>query len=140
MRDRILMVVLLVSGLVVGAWALAAPMSFYESFPGLGMTWVSADGPFNEHLVRDVGALNLALAIVTAVAALRPERLLVMAAAAAWLVYGLPHLAYHAVHAGVLPATDAVAEIAALLLPIGAAVWALLPPRGRATNADKTNH
>ena len=38
----------------------AAP--FYDDFPGLGRSWVAADGPYNEHLVRDVGALNLALA------------------------------------------------------------------------------
>ena len=30
--------------------------------------WVAVDGPFNEHLVRDVGALNLALAFVAAMA------------------------------------------------------------------------
>ena len=41
-----------------------APKSFYEDFPGAGRVWVAVDGPYNEHLVRDVGSLNLALAFV----------------------------------------------------------------------------
>lgn len=50
--------------LVVGAWALLAPASFYRAFP-LGRAWVAVDGPFNEHLLRDVGGLFLALTVVT---------------------------------------------------------------------------
>ena len=51
-------------GAFVGAWALAAPRSFYDGFPmpGLLGAWVASDGPYNEHLVRDVGSLYLALA------------------------------------------------------------------------------
>ena len=45
---------------VVGLWATASPESFYDDFPGMGRVWVAVDGPYNEHLVRDVGGLNLA--------------------------------------------------------------------------------
>ena len=45
--------------LALGIWAGGAPRSFYENFPGLGMTWVSVDGPYNEHLVRDVDVFRL---------------------------------------------------------------------------------
>ena len=40
--------------LVVGVWALVLPRSFYDDFPAAGRHWVSALGPYNEHLVRDV--------------------------------------------------------------------------------------
>ena len=59
--------------LEVGIWAQFAPRSFYDDFPGLGRAWVRVDGPFNEHLVRDVGGLNLALAAAVLAIAHRGE-------------------------------------------------------------------
>ena len=55
---------LLATALVVGAWALLAPGSFYEDFTALGRGWIYAWPPYDEHLLRDVGALNLALAVL----------------------------------------------------------------------------
>lgn len=46
---------------LVGVWAQFFPQMFYDQFPGFGV-WVAGDGPFNEHLVRDVGGLNLSMA------------------------------------------------------------------------------
>ena len=67
---RVWLTLLGLVGLFVGTWATFFPRSFYDDFPaGSGHAWVAADGPYNEHLVRDVGALNLALAAV-AIAAL----------------------------------------------------------------------
>ncbi len=54
--QRVVAVVLAASGLYAGLWAATTPRSFYDSFLGLHRAWVSVDGPFNEHLVRDVGA------------------------------------------------------------------------------------
>jgi hypothetical protein len=54
---------------VVGVWALLAPASFYARFPVSGHAWVAQLPPYNEHLVRDFGALNLALAVPLAAAA-----------------------------------------------------------------------
>src|SRR3989442_1265426 len=62
---RIVLGVMAVQFLVLGAWAELGPQSFYDDFPGGGRHWISADGPFNEHLVRDFGGLNLRLAPVT---------------------------------------------------------------------------
>jgi hypothetical protein len=45
-----------------------------RDFPGAGRSWVAPDGPFNEHLARDVGVLNLALAVVTIAAAVEDGR------------------------------------------------------------------
>ena len=101
--------------LQIGAWALFAPRSFYEDFPGLGRAWVSVDGPYNEHLVRDVGALNLALAVLFVVALVRLGRELVMIAGGVTLVWGIPHTIYHAFNTDVLDTSDVVASLLGLI-------------------------
>ena len=66
---RLSCIALALTGAVVGAWALLVPASFWSDFPGSGLGWVAAAGPYDEHLVRDVGALYLALGVVLAVLA-----------------------------------------------------------------------
>jgi len=95
---RIALGILALVGIQVGLWAAFAPRSFYDDFPGSGRVWVSLDGPYNEHLVRDVGALNLALAVVAIVAFVTLSRAAILAAGGAWLAYGVPHLVYHLRH------------------------------------------
>src|SRR4029078_1859716 len=65
---RIALGYLALISLEIGVWAQFFPRSFYDHYPGLGRTWVAVDGPYNEHLVRDVGGLNLGLAAVLIVA------------------------------------------------------------------------
>jgi hypothetical protein len=120
---RVALALLALTGAVVGFWALLAPASFYTSFPGLGFTWVSEAGPYDEHLVRDVGALYVALLVVTVLALLRPASVRPWVAGLAWLVFGVPHLVFHAAHAG---PGDAV-EVTALALNVVLAVIACLP-------------
>ena len=105
-------------GIQVGLWAAFAPQSFYDDFPGSGRVWVAVDGPYNEHLVRDVGALNLALAVVAIVAFVSLSRAAVAAAGGAWLVYGLPHLVYHLRHLDVLEDSDQLAVAFTLSLNV----------------------
>jgi len=108
---------LVVSGVVVGAWAQFFPHAFYDSFPGLGRSWVSVDGPFNEHLTRDVGGLYLALTIVTVIAALTKTRETVLAASLAWLVAQVPHFTYHMIHLHVYPSMiDKIGNVITLAL------------------------
>lgn len=97
-RLRVGLWFLIVSGVMVGAWAQFFPQAFYDSFPGLGRSWVSADGPFNEHLVRDVGGLYLALSAVTLIAVFAKTCETVLAAALGWLVSQIPHFTYHMTH------------------------------------------
>jgi hypothetical protein len=124
---RAALVVLALTGVVTGLWAAFAPRSFYDDFPGGGHSWVAADGPYNEHLVRDFGSLNLALAVVTIFALVTLGRALVTAAALAWIVYQLPHLVYHARHLDVYDATsDKVATIVGLALTIALPVIVLV--------------
>jgi hypothetical protein len=126
---RVALGVLAVTGLTVGVWASVAPHAFFSSFPGLGHTWVVGDGPYNEHLTRDVGDLNLALAVVTVCAAVWLSRPIALATALAWLVYSVPHFAYHAANLQTVAADDRVAELASLAVPIvlGVVILAVLP-------------
>jgi hypothetical protein len=115
---RIALALLAVVGLQVGLWAAFAPQSFYDDFPGTGRVWVSVDGPYNQHLIRDVGALNLALAVVAIVAFVTLSRAAVLAAGGAWLAYGVPHLVYHLRHLDPLESADQVAVPVSLFLSV----------------------
>lgn len=124
---RIALGYLALVSLQIGVWAVAAPRSFYDDFPGLGRSWVAADGPYNEHLVRDVGALNLAFAVLVIAAAIRLTRTLVTTTSIAGLVWGVPHLLYHLVNSGELSVGDAAASIGGLVafvaLPVALLVF-----------------
>lgn len=135
---RLILVLLAATAAYVGLWAQLAPASFYDGFPGFGRQWISVDGPFNEHLIRDVGGLNLALAGLTAVAAVTLRPTVVRTAVGAWLVYSVPHLLYHLAHRDVFTsAADAASSLGGLtqnvVLPLVA--LALLRPRRTATGA-----
>ena len=78
-----------------GLWALLAPHSFYEDFPLPGGDWVSTLGPYNEHLVRDYGAMNLALGVLLVSAAVFLERRLTQVALLTYLAFATPHLLFH---------------------------------------------
>ena len=134
MRNGILRVALGILALVsveLGVWATFAPRSFFDDYPGLGRHWVRAYGPYNEHLVRDFGALNLVLAVVTIAALITLGRPLVIAVAIAWLAWGVPHLVYHLRHLDVFSTGDKVANVVGLVaVPVLAVVvLALILPR-----------
>ncbi|KQY59798.1 hypothetical protein ASD11_09720 [Aeromicrobium sp. Root495] len=137
---RAVLVITAALGLYVGLWAAAAPRSFYDSFPGLGHLWVAVDGPYNEHLVRDVGSLYVALAAASLVAAAcrraEPGRVV----GVAWLVFSVPHLGYHLAHLDGFDVVDAVGQVVSLSLTIVLVVPLLVPPRprsGRLANERK---
>jgi hypothetical protein len=116
----------------VGVWATIAPRSWYDSFPGLGRVWVATDGPYNEHLVRDVGALALGLAIVLAAAAWWVTYPLVHTAGIAMTVAALPHTLYHLRHADIYETTaDKVSSLGGLVLGtlLGVVVIVYAPKR-----------
>ena len=102
----------------VGFWAQLAPQSFYDDFPGGGRTWVSALPPYNEHLVRDIGSLYLALALLLSAAAVLLERRLVIVALAAYLVNAVPHFIFHVTHMDELSTGDQVGQTVSLALAV----------------------
>ena len=128
---QVVLVVLAATAALVGAWAQVAPGSFYADFPGPRRFWVSLDGPFNEHLIRDVGGLNLALAVLTVAAAATRRARLARLAAACWLIFSVPHFTYHATHLGPFEAIDATAQVVSLALQVVAPVWVLLTTSAR---------
>ena len=112
--------------LFIGLTAAIFPRTFYDDFPFLAH-WVELLPPYNEHLITDVGGLYLGFAVVTGIAAWRPERLLVVAVSAGFLTVAVLHVAYHATHLSGFDAVDGVAEIAtlaSLLIPPCVAIWA----------------
>jgi hypothetical protein len=95
---------------IVGVWASLVPTSFYRSFPLPGHPWVSLLPPYNEHLTRDVGELNLALTVVLTAAAVTGRWLLSAVAVGAAAVYAVPHAVFHFLHLEGFPTPDAVAQ------------------------------
>jgi hypothetical protein len=135
LRQVALVVIAAASG-VVGLWAQALPRSFYDDFPGAGRVWVAVDGPFNEHLVRDVGGLNLALAFVAVVALATGSVLVARAAGGGALLYGVPHLTYHALNLDPFDTGDSIAMLMSLSLAALAGVAAVAPERTTPTSSS----
>jgi hypothetical protein len=116
---RIGLVLLGIPAVIVGVWAAFTPRSFYADFPGFGRMWVAPAGAYDEHLVRDVGSLYLAMAIVTFAAAITLALVMTRWVLVAWLVQGALHLVYHARHLDPFSGGDQVAMMASLaLVPI----------------------
>jgi hypothetical protein len=107
---------------LVGLWALSAPRSFYNGFPFPGHAWVALLPPYNEHLVRDVGGLNLALTIVLGAAALTLDRTMIRTALVALAVFAIPHTIFHAGHLAGFPATDALTQTVGTVLQLALTV------------------
>lgn len=120
----------------VGAWALPAPRSFYDRFPGMGMEWASASGPYNEHFIRDFGAFELGFALLFLWAAFRPTVSLLRAVTTTWVVVQVPHVIFHAAHDENLTSREWTTQLASLLvlLAVGVAVavwaWRVSEPGG----------
>jgi hypothetical protein len=92
---RAILAVASISNGVIGVWATFSPRGWYDDFPGFGKVWVAVDGPFNEHLVRDIGSWSLALTVLTLAAAWTLDRRLVLVAGLALVAQNLPHAQYH---------------------------------------------
>jgi hypothetical protein len=112
-----------------GLYALLAPRSFYDDFP-VGRHWVAAYPSYSEHLVRDVGSLFVATAVMLLFAAYWMSRPLVIAAVVSWLCYSLPHTLYHAFNLDALSTGDAIAEIVSLAATVVLPLICLRPDPG----------
>lgn len=126
---RPLLVALAIPPLVVGLTALLVPRTFYDDFPFLA-SWVRLLPPYNQHLVTDVGGLQLAFGLLFAYAAARPHPALVRPVAAAWGVSQVLHVAFHVTHLDGFGTVDAMAQTASLVALVAlaaAAVWLVGP-------------
>jgi alkylhydroperoxidase family enzyme len=95
---------------LIGVWALASPRTFYDDFPAGTDGWVHVLGPFDEHLVTDVGSLFVALGVVLILAGLSLRRGAVIAAATGWLIFSVPHFLWHVFNLDPYDTADAVAN------------------------------
>jgi len=108
---------------LVGAWALFAPRSFFSDFPALGGTWLNSLPPYNEHLVRDIGGLNLGFALLFFMSASTLDVTLIRTSLGAWLLYAVPHFFFHITNMDRLSTSEKVFQTLALgvliVVPLG---------------------
>jgi hypothetical protein len=102
----------------VAIWGLVAPHSLFTSFPGAGRHWISALGPYNEHLIRDFAAAELGLAVLLVLAAVWFGRTLVLAAGIAFLAATLPHFIYHLTTTGSFSTADNIGSLGGFVLEL----------------------
>lgn len=111
---RFLLFALGIPQALIGFWALLAPSSFYDDFPAGTDGWVNVLGPFDEHLVTDVGALFVALGFLLAFAAVSLRRGTVIVAAISWLIFSVPHFLWHVLNLEPYGTADAIGNTATL--------------------------
>ncbi len=135
-RVRLMLWVLAFSALGVGVQAAFFPRSFYDDFP-MGRGWVAMDGRYNEHIVRDVGALNLALLVLTLGALVIGTMAVARLAALSWLAYSVPHFVYHLRHLSMpMAGTEKVVLVVSLAVTVIAPVIVLWPGRRASDDVD----
>ncbi|MFB9831522.1 hypothetical protein [Actinoallomurus acaciae] len=112
---------------VVGTWALFFPVSFFSlEVVGMGMA-------YNEHLMRDYGAMTLASAVVLGAATVYPRQMLTVVALAMYLTWAVPHFVVHLTMLDHLASSTGAMLITALVLAIAlaAALLVLAVSHGR---------
>ncbi len=114
---RVLLALNAVGLVSTAVWPLVSPQGFYDNFPGGGYHWIDINGPYNEHFLRDFGALNASVLLVVLYAAWKLAPALVQAAGLALVVYALPHVIYHLAHLDVYgSAGEKIAAVSPLIL------------------------
>jgi hypothetical protein len=93
---RIALVALGVPNALAGAWAVFAPLNWFERFPGWDPRLVAAEPPFNAHLAADAGAGLLASGVALVAAAWLADRRAALLGIVAFAAFAVPHAAYHA--------------------------------------------
>lgn len=118
---------------VVGVWAYVFPHGFYDHFPSVLGEWISQDGPYNEHLIRDHGAQYLALGVASACGFIWRSQVGYRLLGVAWTAFGVLHFAYHVTHLGHMTVSDQVGQVTVLALAIVLGIGLFITPRRAAT-------
>ena len=105
-----------VGALAQGCWAYFLSRSFHDDFPLEGVGWVSALGPFNDHLTSDVGAALLGLGAVAVTVGWEGSAPGIRAIAAAFAIFGSAHLAFHLGELEPFSVASAAAQITTLTI------------------------
>ncbi|WFB88473.1 MULTISPECIES: hypothetical protein [Streptomyces] len=129
---------ILVATCLFHIWAYFAPQTWYETFPGIGRGWLLRLGPYNEHLVKDMASLYMAMLVVTAMA-LRyvNDNRYVQTTGAAWLAFNVFHTLYHFQHLSMYSTGEKVAMMSLLsvLTVLSAVLLAPAKPLASAPSA-----
>lgn len=129
---RVCLIVLTIAGLSLGVWAYFAPLHWYTTFPGMGMSWLPVLGPYNEHFVKDIGATLLALGVLSALAVYYlANRAVVVITGVSWSTFNALHLIYHLGMLHMYGPRDAVLNVVTLSLLLAASLAVLVPARSR---------
>jgi len=124
--------ILVLVQLGTGLWQLLLPDGFYRDFPTVKLA-----PPFNEHLMRDFGAANVALGIIVLVVAVWFEKRYVVLVLLAYLAFSIPHALFHFTHLHEATHLDVAFQVvslgSAIVLPL--IVLALVPRAFRAVPA-----
>ena len=107
----LLLRLLALSCFLVGAFALGAPHNFYRRVLGVHLL-----GPYNEHLISDVGGFYLGFALVFAMATRKPSREVVRASCAGFALTQGAHFLWHALN--LQPFTFAEGAVQTVLLAL----------------------
>lgn len=127
---RVCLLILALSGVSVGSWAYFAPLHWYNTFPGVGLSWLPVLGPYNEHLVTDVGGMYLGLTVLSLLTLVHlSNRTLRLATAASWTMFNLLHLIFDVRMLHMYGTCDAVLNVIALSAVLLCSVALGLPAR-----------
>ena len=84
---------------------------------------MAAQPPYNEHLIRDIGGLNLGFALLFFASASTLDVALIRTSLGGWLLYAVPHFLFHITNLDRLSASEKVFQTLALgaliVVPIG---------------------
>lgn len=152
MNDRVpdwvrlgLVVTMAVPQLAVGLWAVVAPASWFDSFPGFDPRLVAAEPPYNQHLATDAGAGFVATGVALLAAAIWANRAGVRVALLAFVAFTIPHTGYHALNpSDLLSGSEDIVNVLTLASGLVlAAVFAYgsgdRPPLARAATASSSS-
>lgn len=120
--------------MVVGTWAYFFPQGFYDHFPAVLGEWISQDGAYNEHLIRDHGAQYLALGLASIFGLIWRSQIGYRLLGIAWTAFGLLHFAYHVTHLEHMSVSDQVGQVTVLALAVLLGAGLFVGPRRSARN------
>lgn len=117
-----------------GLWQLLAPESFYNDFPTVDLA-----PPYNEHLMRDFGAANVAIGIIVVATMVWMQKRYVQLVLVAYLAFAVPHLAFHLGHLHDATMGDVVFQLVSLGSAVGLPLLllALVPRALRSVQATE---
>lgn len=115
-------------GLYLGVWASIFPYRFFTSFPGAGLHWIELMGPYDEHLVRDVGFMYLAMAAMMIAAMFTRTAVAGRLAGLGWTINSGLHFIFHMTHLKG-SAVDIVGHVVSLSFSLVLGIVLLFPSR-----------